>query len=354
MGKSNWIKDEDQKGNFSNNKQDTFNPKKRYIGIRLQQGVPLLDRDWNELEDIRRYEEQMLRKNYIGDGSPDDGFKISALEPPANDFLIGKGRCLVDGFDVVNEPDLYDYSAKSYNDQKRIDETIPDLIPYKDESPESPDFREDTVYLDVWIKEVRSSKTAPGETDPEKIDESLGNTQDVNIETSVRHRLVWRVRVHQGSGEYEKDPTHHYYEIAKIKRKKDQEEILDGDIQDLRNVIGGLAQENWINVDLVSQNTGWVNNNEALYNSVSYFRDTNGIVHLRGSVKQLDSEKKVIFTLREGYRPAKNEIQIIASYKPPNTYGPVTCQISVEGKVLHMNGSTEGVFLDGITFRVKL
>ena len=45
-------------GNFSNHGIDTFDPDKDYIGIRLQQGVPLLDRDWNELEDIRRAAER--------------------------------------------------------------------------------------------------------------------------------------------------------------------------------------------------------------------------------------------------------------------------------------------------------
>jgi hypothetical protein len=45
MSKSTWFKDEDQKGNFSNQKQDTFDPGKGYAGIRLQQGSPLLDRD---------------------------------------------------------------------------------------------------------------------------------------------------------------------------------------------------------------------------------------------------------------------------------------------------------------------
>ena len=54
-------------GNFSNGGRDTFDAAKRYIGIRLQQGVPLLDRDWNELEDIRRHYEWTLRENFVGE-----------------------------------------------------------------------------------------------------------------------------------------------------------------------------------------------------------------------------------------------------------------------------------------------
>ena len=40
-------------GNFS---RDTFDPAKAYVGVRLQQGVPVLDADWNELNDVIRQE----------------------------------------------------------------------------------------------------------------------------------------------------------------------------------------------------------------------------------------------------------------------------------------------------------
>ncbi len=235
MGKSYWMTDDNQNGNFSNDKKDTFDLKKRYIGVRLQQGVPLLDRDWNELEDIRRYEEQMLRKHYIGNGSPDDGFKISACDPPTNDFLIGKGRCMVDGFEVINDPELYNDSVSRYTKQQTIDKTIPNLILSEN--------KEYTVYLDVWIQEVRSKsqeKTDNSKDDElEIIDLSLGNTDDVGMETTIRHKLVWRVRIHDDSeGEYDKLEYHHYYDIAKIKRKRRQQVILNADISDLRNVNG--------------------------------------------------------------------------------------------------------------------
>jgi len=119
--KSYWMKD--QTGNFTLERKDTFDPAKRYVGIRLQQGVPLLDRDWNELEDIRRYEELMLRKWYIGNGTPDDGFRISAVDPTANDFKISAGRCLVDGFEVVNEPQFF-YEPLFSVDSEGIEELL--------------------------------------------------------------------------------------------------------------------------------------------------------------------------------------------------------------------------------------
>ncbi len=63
------------KGNFSRN---TFDKLKHYVGVRLQQGVPIVDADWNELEDIRKYELETFIKWFVGNGVPlgNDGFKI--------------------------------------------------------------------------------------------------------------------------------------------------------------------------------------------------------------------------------------------------------------------------------------
>ena len=211
MSKSYWMKD--QKGNFSNEKEDTLDPKERYVGIRLQQGVPLLDRDWNELEDIRRYEGVMLRKWYVGNGTPDEGFKISEVGPPAkNDFKIKAGRCIVDGFEVVNDKEI------SYKGQKGVKHLS------------SGTDRVDTVYLDVWIEEVTSAEES-----------ALKNSQDVNIETCVRHKLEWRVRIDERSKGYDEGEYHHYYNIAKITRAAGRDTILDTDIQDLRRT--GLGRD---------------------------------------------------------------------------------------------------------------
>lgn len=64
-------------GDFS---RSTFDRVKHYVGIRLQQGVPLVDADWNELEDIRRFEVEAFLKWFVGDGVPagNDGFRIVA------------------------------------------------------------------------------------------------------------------------------------------------------------------------------------------------------------------------------------------------------------------------------------
>ena len=487
MSKSYWMRE--QKGNFTNDKKDTFDPTKGYIGLRLQQGVPLLDRDWNELEDIRRYEELMLRKYYIGNGSPDDGFKISACNPPANDFMIGTGRCMVEGFEVVSDLNYYDKSENKYSLQKLhvpIEEPIPTLTIPSEE-------RVDIVYLDIWVGEVTGKIT---EQNINLQDLQLNNPQDLDEETTIRHKIMWNVRVDEGSkrdykieyvpikpgkadklaklvidskkkytikvgeildlgkeyalkekyalkvaeidnsgekvtlefirgdaserkenisvsgetgGTWEvelddiededdvvvfrvhvnqvfqgavdsiaqieglwlidyvnpinlediKDREkidesyyHRYYDLAKITRIAGQEKVSEENIQDLRKV-NGPVQEDWINVNF---NAGWNNYDEKSYNSAGYFRDTNGIVHLRGAVVCAEDSKlkEPVFTLPESYRPAKNELYIVASCGDTTQFKTVTCKVSSNGDVAYNNGASKnyGIFLDGITFRV--
>lgn len=63
---------------------------KHYVGVRLQQGVPILDTDWNELEDLRRHEVASVLQRFFGDGVPDDndGFRIDALEGSGVDTIV--------------------------------------------------------------------------------------------------------------------------------------------------------------------------------------------------------------------------------------------------------------------------
>lgn len=315
MGKSYWMKDDDQQGNFTNDNKDTFDPKKRYIGVRLQQGVPLLDRDWNELEDIRRYEEMITRKYYIGNVTPDDGFEIHACETP-NDFKIGKGRFLVDGFEVVNEPEDGDHI--NYTQQ-----TVAGLV--------TPDKeRTDIVYLDVWIEEVKE------EEDPD-----LGNPEDLDEETAVRHRINWCVKVSEGH-EPEDERFHHHCWLAKIKRKNEGA-ISAKDIVDWREHLN----PKW---NLVKLENGWVNPGEE-YNTASYFRDRNGIVHLSGEVKNSDdSPGEIMFKLKDHCRPGKKVVYSIATWD--RGYGSDYCVISDTGDVSINKPQKNFIyFLDGISFR---
>lgn len=204
------------KGDFSNNGKDSFDESKQYIGIRLQQGVPLLDRDWNELEDIRRYFERVLRRHYIGDGVPDDtGFKISAPKfGNVDDFVIGAGRCMVNGYLVYNEKPIF-FSAQPGN-------------------PTLPEGDVLIVYLAVKVERVDSTD-----------DPDLLNSQDINLETCVRDRLSWRVYV----TEYSKPPPVDAHVLAHIKRATGSSHITSGMILDKRrtrlnlsNVVDSFTQ----------------------------------------------------------------------------------------------------------------
>src|SRR5688572_10636681 len=93
---------------------DTFNPLKQFVAVRLQQGVPLADADWNELDDVRKFQVRSVLKWFVGDGVPagTNGFRIDGTGL-ANDFgiiagIVGPpdalnnvGRILPDGRDAI-------------------------------------------------------------------------------------------------------------------------------------------------------------------------------------------------------------------------------------------------------------
>ncbi|HUO69792.1 MAG TPA: Ig-like domain-containing protein [Solirubrobacteraceae bacterium] len=156
-------------GNFSNGGQDTFDATRRYIGVRLQQGVPLLDRDWNELEDTRRYVEWSMRDRNIGEGAPDDtSFEIAAPTfPAAQDVVIRTGHYSVGGYDIWNEQDTL-FSEQGARTQLPA-ATQDDIL---------------IVYVEPQVNRVTAAE-----------DPSLANSQDINLETCVRDRLDWVVGV---------------------------------------------------------------------------------------------------------------------------------------------------------------
>src|SRR5262245_21081567 len=101
---------------------NTFNALRSYVNMRLQQGVPIVDADWNEMDDMRRFELRAFLKWYVGDGVPqgNDGYRIEALAAPQNqnnfniragiagaaDGLRNVGRCLVDGLEAMITGDV--------------------------------------------------------------------------------------------------------------------------------------------------------------------------------------------------------------------------------------------------------
>lgn len=214
-------------GNFS---RETFDKLKHYVGVRLQQGVPLIDADWNEQEDIRKYELRTFLKWFFGNGVPadNDGFRILPAEEKENSFIIkggdgsaeGAGRCLVDGWDVINENNiLYSEQALFDNsdlaDKWGVDTVKPLTTPTSD--------RVDTVYLDIWEREVDA------EEDNELINPAIG------VETCVRLKRQWVVRVAEGAAALPEPPQNHvFYPLAYLKRPAQDNIVKKDYIKDLR------------------------------------------------------------------------------------------------------------------------
>src|SRR4051812_19056469 len=86
------------------------NQQKGYVGIHVEQGVPVLDRDLNLLHDLIAATVRAVVTRYIGNGASAgaDGFAVQALPAAQNsqDFRIaaadgGPGSCLVGGIEVT-------------------------------------------------------------------------------------------------------------------------------------------------------------------------------------------------------------------------------------------------------------
>lgn len=188
-----------------------------YTGLRVRQGVPVLDRDLNLLQDLVAASLRRIVSRYIGDGVP-LGSMAFAIEATGadNDFTIraptdGRpGRCLVDGIEVTI------VSSKAYRSQPRL----PALAPPR----AGGETRTDLVYLDVSVATVTEDQ-----------DPSLRNPGDINVATSVRLRPAWVVRVEPGSEAVPTLPAGHAgFPLARIVRPPAVDEITREMVTDLR------------------------------------------------------------------------------------------------------------------------
>lgn len=207
---------------MANISRNTFDKTKHYVNVRMQQGVPLVDADWNEKDDIRKDQLETFLKLYIGNGVPEgnDGFAIQAAPGQDNDIIIKGGSggqpgiCLVNGWDVRNENDIL-YSAQSVTAQMGADPIAPLTTPSG--------ARGDLVYLDVWEREVNAQE------DPDTVNPAI------NTETCVRMKREWVVRVAEGQTQPPAAPAGHiFYPLATLTRPASQAEIQGQDIADLR------------------------------------------------------------------------------------------------------------------------
>ncbi len=228
----------------------TFNPLARYVNVRLGQGVPIVDADINELDDIRQFELRAFLKWFVGDGVPDgnDGFRIQATGAK-NDFTISAGRqaggavatpverglrnvgrIIVDGLDATIAADISFTEQPLHEGQAGADALAARLGVPKVAKLTSPD-RDGTVavYLDVWETLVTA------DDDAQLLHAGLG------IETCSRVRRDWVVRVRDG--DTAPTPTdadgsfrdgHSYSLLAVVARRSGHDEIRALDVIDSR------------------------------------------------------------------------------------------------------------------------
>lgn len=197
-------------GNFSRN---TFDPARRYTSVRLQQGVPLVDADVNEMQDIRQHALEQFLRQFVGDGVPygDDGFAIT-LTGAVDDFSIAAGACLAGGLEASNDADtLFSAQELSVRPDLASQWGVPALDGFSITGTH-------IVYLDTWDREVDSTE------DADIVNGLIG------IETSVRNRREWVVRVAPGAvlppvpaG----SESHAFYALATLER------AADGTLSDL-------------------------------------------------------------------------------------------------------------------------
>lgn len=193
------------------------NVRKGYVGIHVQQGVPVLDRDINLLQDLISATVRSIVSRFIGNGIPTgrQGFTVQAI-PAANNFRIlagvpAPGICLVDGIEARIPADL------NYTDQ-------PGVPALTTPTAAQPDPRQDTVYLDV------SLTTVDGTTDAD-----LLNAADIGIQTSVRLIPTWTVRVAENASAPPAPLAEHgHFALARLTRSRNAADITAASVVDLR------------------------------------------------------------------------------------------------------------------------
>lgn len=101
-----------------------FDEEKRYFAVLLQKGVPLTDADFNDFTESFPTQVRRFLQFTVGNGAPNDGFKIEEATSNSNNFKIiggddtleGAGRIFIDGFQgilvsdtdfLANEPELH-------------------------------------------------------------------------------------------------------------------------------------------------------------------------------------------------------------------------------------------------------
>jgi hypothetical protein len=171
--------------------RDTFDRRKHYAQVLLQQGRVTLDADWNEQSAILLHLLRTLARDIFGphggiDGE-ETGFLIDLVrrEGKIVDLSISAGRYYVDGILCENEP-LRDPNTGTVSEPKIgcTYLTQPDYpLPEGTGLPQQPYL----VYLDVWERPIGYLE------DPGIREVALGGP-----DTAARSKVIWQIKTCQG------------------------------------------------------------------------------------------------------------------------------------------------------------
>ncbi|MDH5178845.1 MAG: DUF6519 domain-containing protein [Gammaproteobacteria bacterium] len=165
------------KGDFT---RFTFDPKKRFSSVRLQQGRVQLDADWNEQVDINNYLERTQSTDVIGHSgvpSKSNGFEITTRddgEGGNSHLAIAAGRMYVDGILCEND------DAIAFNEQPYY--VVPEEVSDTDSPINDGAY---LAYLDVWERHITAME------DPAIREIALGGP-----DTATRTQIIWQVKLH--------------------------------------------------------------------------------------------------------------------------------------------------------------
>ncbi len=122
---------------------------------------------------------------------------------------------------------------------------------------------------------------------------------------------------------------------------------------DISITSGSVLQEGWTALTVATFNDTWANVG-GVYNPAAYFKDTNGIVHIRGAVIRGTggTSSPIIFNLPAGYQPAYQEVHWGVK-DISGTSALVRVDIDTNGNVMVDATVSDGVSvsIDGLSFR---
>jgi hypothetical protein len=168
--------------------RQTFDPKKHYSRVLMQQGRVQLDSDWNEQGEILHRRWSAETTDIVGRcGVPretPDGFKIEVHDGA---LTIGQGRIYVHGLLAENHgKQPWEFEAVLAEERGTAVVAYADQPYFPNVAIEAP--RPETagrhlVYLDVWSREVTFLE------DSRVIEKAVG------VDTTARYQTVWQVKV---------------------------------------------------------------------------------------------------------------------------------------------------------------